>query len=131
MDDYAHHPTEIKVTLEAVRQKFPDKRIVAIFKPNTYSRTQDFKFEFIEALNTADKAFVTEIDCNRERAEDYPGVNSNMIILGLNDGELISEETISKLGVELNSVICFMGCASVSGLVASLKQFIDEVVEEQ
>lgn len=131
LDDYAHHPTEIKVTLEAVRQKYPDKRIVAIFKPNTYSRTKDFKFEFIDALNTADKAFVTEIDCNRERPEDYPGVNSNMIILGLNDGDIISEETINKLGNELNSVICFMGCASVAGLVESLKKFIDDVVVEE
>ena len=131
IDDYAHHPTEIKVTLEAVRQKYPDKRIVVIFKPNTYSRTQDFKFEFIDALNTADKAFVTEIDCNRERPEDYPGVSSNMIILGLNDGELISEETINKLSNELNSVICFMGCASVAGLVESLKKLIDEVVVEE
>lgn len=130
LDDYAHHPTEIKVTLEAVRQKFPDKRIVAIFKPNTYSRTQDFKFEFIDALNVADKAFVTEIDCNRERPEDYPGVSSNMIILGLNDGSLISEETIDKLGNELNSVICIMGCASVAGLIESLKKFIDEVIKE-
>lgn len=130
IDDYAHHPTEIKVTLEAVRQKYPDKRIVAVFKPNTYSRTQDFKFEFIDALNTVDKAFVTEIDCNRERPEDYPGVNSNMIVLGLNDGSIISEETISKLGNELNSVICFMGCASVAGLIESLKKFIDEAIEE-
>lgn len=131
IDDYAHHPTEIKVTLEAVRQKYPDKRIVAIFKPNTYSRTRDFKFEFIDALNTVDKAFVTEIDCNRERPEDYPGVSSNMIILGLNDGDIISEETISKLANELNSVICFMGCASVAGLIESLKKYIDEVVVEE
>ena len=131
IDDYAHHPTEIKVTLEAVRQKYPNRRIVAIFKPNTYSRTRDFKFEFIDALNTVDKAFVTEIDCNRERQEDYPGVSSNMIILGLNDGDIISEETISKLANELNSVICFMGCASVAGLIESLKKYIDEVVVEE
>ena len=131
MDDYAHHPTEIKVTLEAVRQKFPDKRIVAIFKPNTYSRTRDFKFEFIDALNAADKEFMTDIECNRERQEDYPGVSSNMILLGLNDGELISDDTIEKLVNELNSVICVMGCASVTTLIQSLKDFIDKVKVEE
>lgn len=129
VDDYAHHPTEIKVTLEAVRQKYPNKRIVVVFKPNTYSRTRDFKYEFIDALNTADKAYLTEIECNREDPQDYPGVNSNIILLGLNNGELISEATINKLTNELNSVICFMGCASVTGLIENLKNLIDTIVE--
>ena len=70
IDDYAHHPTEVKVTLEAVRQKYPNRRIAVVFKPNTYSRTKDFTQEFIDALNVADKAYVTEIDCNRERQEE-------------------------------------------------------------
>ncbi len=124
IDDYAHHPTEIKSTLEAVRQKYPDKRVVVVFKPNTYSRTRDFKDEFIEALNVADKAYLTEIDCNREYATDYPGVSSKMIIDGLNDGEIISEETINKLGGELDSVICFMSCASISHLIEAFKEFV-------
>ena len=124
MDDYAHHPTEIKVTLEAVRQKFPNKRVVVVFKPNTFSRTRDFKDEFIDALNVADKAYLTEIDCNREYPSDYPGVTSKLIVDGLRDGEMISEETIDKLEPELDSVICFMGCAYVDGLINKLKEFI-------
>ena len=124
MDDYAHHPTEIKVTLEAVKQKFPNKRIVVVFKPNTFSRTRDFKDEFIDALNVADKAFLTDIDCNREYPSDYPGVTSKLIVDGLRDGEMISEDTIDKLEPELDSVICFMGCAYVDGLINKLKEFI-------
>ena len=124
IDDYAHHPTEIKSTLEAVRQKYPNKRVVVVFKPNTYSRTRDFTQEFIDALNVADKAFVTEIDCNREYAVDYPGVSSKIIIDGLRDGEIISEETINKLQDELDSVICFMSCASISHLIESFKEFV-------
>ena len=124
VDDYAHHPTEIKATLEGIRQKFPDKRIVVVFVPNTYSRTRDFKEQFIDSLNVADKAFVTEIDSNREKSEDYPGVSSQIIMDGLNDGDIISEETIDKLTPELDSVICFMGCAYVGGLIDSLKKLI-------
>ncbi len=124
LDDYAHHPTEIKVTLEAVRQKYPNKRLVVVFKPNTYSRTKDFKQEFIEALNVADKAFLTEIDCNREKPEDYPGITSSLIVDGLNDGEIISEETIEKLSNELDSVVCFMGCAYVDSLINKFKELI-------
>ena len=129
VDDYAHHPTEIKATLEGVRQKFPDKRIVVVFKPNTYSRTRDFKDQFIDALNIADKAFLTEIDSNREKQEDYPGVTSHMIIDGLNNGDIISEETINKLAPELDSVICFLSCAYVDGLIESLRNYIVSVNE--
>ena len=129
IDDYAHHPSEIKATLEACKQKYPNKRIVAVFKPNTYSRTRDFKDDFITALNVADKAYLTEIESNREYAIDYPGVTSKMIVEGLRDGDMISEETISKLGEELDSVICFMSCASISHLIDSFKKYVNSLEE--
>lgn len=122
IDDYAHHPTEIKVTLEAVKQKFPNKRLVVVFVPNTYSRTRDFKDEFIEAFKIADKTYLTEIDCNREKPEDYPGISSSIIISGLESGEIISESTIDKLLKEKDSVVCFMGCAYVDGLINAYKE---------
>ena len=122
IDDYAHHPTEIKVTLEAVKQKYPNKRLVVVFVPNTYSRTRDFKDEFIEAFKIADKTYLTEIDCNREKPEDYPGISSSIIISGLESGEIISESTIDKLLKEKDSVVCFMGCAYVDGLINAYKE---------
>ncbi len=124
IDDYAHHPTEIKVTLEAVKQKYPDKRLVVVFAPNTYSRTKDFTEEFVDALSIADKAYLTEIDCNRERQEDYPGVSSQMIIDKLPNGEIISDETIEKLKNEKNSVVCFMSCAYVDHLINAFKKIM-------
>ncbi len=122
IDDYAHHPTEIKVTLEAVKQKYPNKRLVVVFVPNTYSRTRDFKNEFIEAFKIADKTYLTEIDCNREKPEDYPGISSSIILSGLTSGEIISESTIDKLLKEKESVVCFMGCAYVDGLINAYKE---------
>lgn len=116
IDDYAHHPTEIRVTLEAARQKYPDKEIVAVFKPNTYSRTQAFVKEFADSLNVADKVYMTEIDCNREKQEDYPGVCTKLVLDNIKDGEIIDEDTVSKLLKHKNSVICFMSCASISHL---------------
>lgn len=124
IDDYAHHPTEIKVTLEAVRQKYPNKRLVVVFKPNTYSRTKDFKDDFINALKIADKVYLTEIECNREKQEDYPGVTSSIIVDNLKGSEIISEETIDKLENEKDSVVCFMGCAYVDGLINAYKKII-------
>ena len=124
IDDYAHHPTEIKVTLEAVKQKYPNKRLVVVFVPNTYSRTKDFKNEFIEAFNIADKTYLTEIDCNRERQEDYPGIMSHIIVDNLKNGDMISIDTIDKLKEEKDSVICFMSCAYVDKLIDSFKNLI-------
>ena len=124
IDDYAHHPTEIKVTLNAVRQKYPNRRLVVVFKPNTYSRTKDFTEEFIDAFNVADMTYLTEIDCNRERQEDYPGVTSHIIIDKLNNGDIISDETISKLSDEKDSVVCFMGCAYVDSLIDGFKELM-------
>lgn len=124
VDDYAHHPTEIKVTLEAVRQKFPDKHIVVIFKPNTYSRTKDFTNEFIDALQVADKVFLTEIDSNREKQEDYPGVNSSLITGKIEGAEIISEDDLKDLANYKDSVICFMSCASVSHLIDKVKEVL-------
>ena len=126
IDDYAHHPTEIRVTLDSARQKYPDKEIVAIFKPNTYSRTRDFKDDFIDVLNKADKTYITPIECNREQQSDYQGVSSDMILNGLNNGEIITDDTVSKLLEYENSVLCFMSCASVSHLIGNYKKLIKE-----
>lgn len=123
IDDYAHHPTEIKVTLEAVKQKYPDKTLKVLFVPNTYSRIKDFKKEFIDCFKIADKTYLTEIDCNREKQEDYPGINSNTILNELENGEIISEETINKLENK-DQIVCFMGCAYVDGLIEKYKEYL-------
>ncbi len=124
IDDYAHHPTEIKVTLEAVRKKYHGRRIVVVFKPNTYSRTRDFLREFVDSLKVADQVYLTEIDCNREKASDYPGVSSSMITDQIPNAEIISVDTIDKLENEKDSVVCFMGCAYVDDLIAAFKDLM-------
>lgn len=60
-DDYAHHPTEIKKTLQAVRLRFPKKKIVAIFQPHTYSRTKELFSDFSRAFSDADFVLLTDI----------------------------------------------------------------------
>ncbi len=69
VDDYAHHPTEIRATLEAARRGYPDRRIVALFQPHLYSRTRDFAKEFGEALRIADVAD-RRADLRRARIAD-------------------------------------------------------------
>jgi UDP-N-acetylmuramate--alanine ligase len=66
MDDYAHHPTEIRATLDALRNAYPQRRLVAVFQPHLYSRTRDFLGQFAEALAEADALIVTDIYAARE-----------------------------------------------------------------
>ncbi|MBW3627658.1 MAG: UDP-N-acetylmuramate--L-alanine ligase [Gemmatimonadetes bacterium] len=78
VDDYAHHPTEIAATLQAARQAFPERRLVAVFQPHLYSRTRDFAVDFGRSLALADLAFVTDIYAAREKS--IPGVTGEMIV---------------------------------------------------
>jgi UDP-N-acetylmuramate--alanine ligase len=66
VDDYAHHPTEIRVTLAAAREAFPGRRLVAVFQPHLYSRTRDFATEFGVALADADRVWITDVFPARE-----------------------------------------------------------------
>jgi UDP-N-acetylmuramate--alanine ligase len=77
-DDYAHHPTEVRATLEAARTLEP-RRLVACFQPHLYSRTRHLARQFGEALALADAVVVTDIYPARERAEDFPGVTGRLV----------------------------------------------------
>jgi UDP-N-acetylmuramate--alanine ligase len=77
-DDYAHHPTEVRATLEAART-LGTRRLVACFQPHLYSRTRKLAREFGAALALADLVVVVEIYPARERAQDFPGVSGLMV----------------------------------------------------
>jgi UDP-N-acetylmuramate--alanine ligase len=124
IDDYAHHPTEIRVTYDSAHEKYPDKKIIAVFMPNTYSRTEALFNDFIKALGLYDKAYITDIKCNRERQEDYPNINSDKLINKIAGAEKISLEEIDKLKDYHNTVICFMSCADISPLVEKTKELL-------
>jgi UDP-N-acetylmuramate--alanine ligase len=74
IDDYAHHPSEIRATLAAAVERFPQRRIVAIFQPHTFSRTKALLADFAEALKPADQAVIVDIYPSRET--DDLGVSS-------------------------------------------------------
>ena len=77
-DDYAHHPTEVRATLEAARTLEP-RRLVACFQPHLYSRTAMLARDFGRALALADVVVVLDVYPARERAEDFPGVSGLLV----------------------------------------------------
>jgi UDP-N-acetylmuramate--alanine ligase len=81
VDDYAHHPTEVAATIAAARESGPaaPRRVVAVFQPHLFSRTQHLAREFGAALATADLPAVLDVYPARERAEDFPGVTGRLV----------------------------------------------------
>ena len=126
VDDYAHHPTEIKALTKAMKQKYPDKKIVSVFQPHTFSRTQEFTDQIAEALNIADKQYVLDIFPAREKQEDYPDVKSENIVKLLNNGKLISDETWDMLKEDEGSVILFMSPKQIHNIMESYKKYLEE-----
>lgn len=95
LSDYAHHPEEIRASIESIREVFPDKRIVGIFQPHLYTRTRDFYREFADALSLLDEVILTEIYPARE--QPIPGVTSQLILDNLRPG--IPHRLIQKADV--------------------------------
>ncbi|MEG2321974.1 MAG: UDP-N-acetylmuramate--L-alanine ligase [Bacilli bacterium] len=125
IDDYAHHPTEVKVTIKAARQKYPDKEIVAILKTHTLSRTKEMADEFAEALNLADKAYVMDVGVDREEI-GYDDVTSDVILSKLNNGEYMSLDLVDKLLVHKNAVMIFMSSKDIYVLQAKYEKLLEK-----
>lgn len=126
IDDYAHHPTEIKATLKAARNKYKDKKIIAIFKPNVYSRFVNFKDQYIEAFNEADYTYLTKVESNRERYEDYVGYDSNIITDVCSNCSLLDEKDMSVLKEYKDVCFVVMSCADVANIIDVLKEYNNE-----
>ena len=118
IDDYGHHPTEIEVTLAAARRYAADGRLIVIFQPHRYSRTQAFAQGFADVLDTADRAIVLEVYAASEKPIE--GVTSKLITSKMSKGEYIPnfvEVTDSVVSMaEPGDVIMTLGAGDVSSL---------------
>ena len=77
IDDYAHHPDELRASIRSVKDLYPGRRLTAIFQPHLYTRTRDFAPQFAEALSHADEVILLDIYPARE--QPIPGVTSEII----------------------------------------------------
>ncbi|MDS4052733.1 UDP-N-acetylmuramate--L-alanine ligase [Staphylococcus capitis] len=122
VDDYAHHPREISATIESARKKYPQKEVVAVFQPHTFSRTQAFLDEFASSLSKADRVFLCEIFGSiRENTGELTIQDLNERIDG---SSLIDENSIDILKEFDNAVILFMGAGDIQKL---LKAYLEKL----
>ena len=114
-DDYAHHPTAVSKTIEAARERFPDKRIVIAFHPHLYSRTKSFLKEFAAALSKADYAIVAPIYAAREAVD--PSI-SNHAVAEAASGKVEALDSFDDIRERLlqekdNTLIITMGAGDI------------------
>ena len=125
MDDYAHHPSELKESISSIRQLYPERKITGIFQPHLYSRTRDFAPEFAKSLSQLDEVILLPIYPARELPID--GVTSELI---LNDVTSIHKELSSKENLltlldekELDVMVTF-GAGDIDKLVPEIKNYL-------
>lgn len=126
IDDYAHHPEEIKASLKAVRSIFPDKKLTLVFQPHLFSRTKDFMDGFAEALSLADSLLLMEIYPAREKP--MPGVTSSVLLekISCKEKQICQKEnlieTIKKMKPEL---IVTMGAGDIDRFVPQIETLLE------
>lgn len=122
IDDYAHHPEEIKACLNSVKAMYPGKKITAIFQPHLYSRTRDFADGFAKSLELADSVILLDIYPARELP--IKGITSSMLLdkIKIKDKKLCTkEQLVSEVISNPPEVLVTMGAGDIDRLVAPLK----------
>ena len=128
IDDYAHHPEELKAFITSVRALFEGKRITGIFQPHLYSRTRDFATEFAASLDLLDKAILMPLYPARE--EPIPGVSSAIIFnqMKLSDKKLAArEEIIGLVENDPNEIILTMGAGDIDRMVKPIVEILKNI----
>jgi UDP-N-acetylmuramate--alanine ligase len=128
VDDYAHHPTEVAATLDAVRQAWPSRRLVLAFQPHRYTRTRDLVDDFGRVLSECDVLLVTEVYAAGEAP--IAGADGRAVCRAVRSRGLIEPvfvERVDDLGESLRSVlhdgdlVLTMGAGNIGSIAQDLK----------
>ena len=125
IDDYAHHPEEIRSCLQAIRDFYPNRRLTLVFQPHLYSRTRDFMDEFAEVLATADELILLDIYAARE--EPIEGVSSQVLLdkIQMPDKKLVAKTQLIKLiDNEKPELLVTMGAGDIDRYVELFEELI-------
>lgn len=126
IDDYAHHPEEIKASLKAAKTIFPDREMTVIFQPHLFTRTRDFMDEFADALSLADRILLMEIYPAREKP--LPGITSSALLEKISCKEKCicqKEKLLEMVGDIKPQLLITMGAGDIDRFVPLLETLLD------
>lgn len=127
VDDYAHHPKEIKAFLDSIRLLYPGKKVRSIFQPHLYSRTQDFMDEFAEELSKSDECFLMPIYPARELP--IPGVTSEKLLEKVQGEKRLikKDELVESLSDGSYDVLVTMGAGDIDRFIQPIIQELNSI----
>ncbi len=129
VDDYAHHPREIKTCISSLKQLYPDKQLTVIFQPHLFSRTRDLLDDFASSLQIADKVILLDIYPAREKP--IPGIDSNLLLSKINNKNkilLTKNELIDFLKTNPPELLVTMGAGDIDRLVKPIETALKEII---
>ena len=132
IDDYAHHPSELRAAIGSAREMFPGKKITGIFQPHLYSRTRDFAAEFAESLGMLDRIILLPVYPARE--EPLPGITSEIILKKIKkkDKKLIEKEDVTAtIRKDPPEVLMTLGAGDIDRLTDPLEQLYRELAKDE
>ncbi len=132
IDDYAHHPSELRAAISSTREMFPGKKITGIFQPHLYTRTRDFADDFAESLEMLDQIILLPIYPAREKP--IPGITSEMILQKIKrpEKELLSKEEVTEhIRKEPPEVLMTLGAGDIDRLVEPIEKIYRERNEDE
>ena len=126
IDDYAHHPQELKQSISSVKELYQNRKLTVVFQPHLYSRTKDFHHEFAEALSLADNSILLDIYPARELP--LPGVTSELILKEIkgNRKQICTKESLLDVMKENDyEVVLMAGAGDIDRLVVPVKKVLE------
>jgi UDP-N-acetylmuramate--alanine ligase len=124
IDDYAHHPSELRAIISSVRELYPNKKITAVFQPHLYSRTQDFMAEFAYELSQVDELLLLPIYPARELPIEGVTSEAVMELICLSNAQCVAkEDVITVLKNRHVDVLLTLGAGDIDRLILPLKEF--------
>ncbi|MGY3724698.1 UDP-N-acetylmuramate--L-alanine ligase [Granulicatella balaenopterae] len=127
IDDYAHHPSEIRATLDAARQKYPNKKVVAVFQPHTFTRTIALISEFAQALSLADDVYLCDIFASVRETGGQVSIQ-DLADLIEKEAEVLDVENLSPLLKYKDAVIVFMGAGDVQKFEFAYERLLSDTM---
>jgi UDP-N-acetylmuramate--alanine ligase len=127
IDDYAHHPEELKATISSVKQLYPGKKVTGIFQPHLYTRTRDFADAFAKSLDLLDECILLEIYPAREKPIE--GITSTMLLKKMklaNKKVLSKKEVLDEIEKKQREVILTMGAGDIDMLVEPIEKILNK-----
>lgn len=122
IDDYAHHPTEIRATVDAVRAKYPEKKLISIFQPHTFTRTKMFLKEFADSLLLSDEIYLCDIFSSAR--EKNAELNIQHLLHHIPTAKLINEQTVEQLMEYEDVILLFMGAGDIQKIQQAFEALV-------